>query len=79
MATTSRTLHRRLAEHGTSFRQLLDSVRLDLARAYLGETELPVTEIGFLIGFADLSSFSRAFKRWTGPSPAEFRAAKLAA
>ena len=71
--TSQRTLHRRLTEHDTSFRKLLSEVRLELASGYLLETTIPVTEISYLIGFSDVSALSRAFKQWTGQSPATFR------
>lgn len=73
LLTTPRTLHRRLAESGTTFRLILESVRADLAKSYLREENYPITEVSYLLGFADPSSFSRAFKRWTGYSPLAFR------
>ena len=73
LLTSPRTLHRRLAENGTSYRQLLNDVRLNLAKAYLEKTPYPITEISYLVGFSDLSAFSRAFKRWTGVSPMTYR------
>lgn len=73
LLTSPRTLHRRLAEYGTSYRQLLNDVRLNLAKAYLEQSNYPITEISYLVGFSDLSAFSRAFKRWTGVSPMSYR------
>src|SRR5262249_10912818 len=67
-----RTLQRRLAEEGTSFVELVNQARRDLACTYLRESPWSVTEVAFLLGFADVSSFSRAFRRWTGLSPSEF-------
>jgi AraC-like DNA-binding protein len=70
---SSRTLHRRLADAGTSFERLLDETRRDLAQEYVRQAEYAVGEIAFLLGFAETSSFNRAFRRWTGKSPSEFR------
>ena len=67
------TLQSRLAGSHTNFHALLNSIRLELARAYLSQSSLAVTEIAYLLGFTDLSNFTRAFKRWTGQSPSEFR------
>ena len=72
---TSRTMHRRLRKDGTSFRELLNDVRKDLAEAYIGDRTLTLTEITFLLGFSEPSSFSRAFRRWTGQSPSAARQA----
>ena len=68
-----RTLHRGLQSEGTCFRELLDQLRQERAAALLANQRCSVAEVGFLLGFAELSSFSRAFKRWTGKTPAEFR------
>lgn len=72
LGMSARNLQRHLADEGTSFKDLLESARASLARSYLGEGRRSVTEIAFLLGFADTSAFSRAFKRWTGSSPREF-------
>lgn len=68
-----RTLQRRLAAEGTSFAAVLDRVRHEAAVRALADRHLSIAEVGFLLGFAELSSFYRAFKRWTGKTPAEFR------
>jgi AraC-like DNA-binding protein len=70
-----RTLQRRLDEHGIVFSDLVDEVRQELAKKHLQAGELTLTEIGFLLGFSEQSSFTRAFKRWTGKTPLEFRRA----
>lgn len=72
---TPRTLHRRLKEDGESFRTVLTSVRRDLAEQYLADHSLTLTEITFLLGFSEMSSFSRAYKNWNGISPSEAREA----
>lgn len=66
---STRTLNRRLRERGETFRSLLAGVRRQLAAAYLQDPSLSVTEIGFLLGFADSSSFARAYRQWFGCSP----------
>lgn len=68
-----RTLQRRLADRDTHFLQILQEVRSELARGYLGDKRLAITEIAFLLGYADQGSFSSAFKGWFGVSPSEFR------
>mgnify|MGYP001587152447 FL=1 len=66
-----RTMHRRLADVGSNFRALLVEMRQSLAEAYIIDNSLTLTEISLLLGFSEPSSFSRAFKSWTGPSPSE--------
>jgi AraC-like DNA-binding protein len=73
-----RTLHRALAAEGTSYRQLLDQLRLEAAERHLADDRISVAEVAFLVGFSELSAFHRAFKRWTGRTPAAFRAAARA-
>lgn len=72
-----RGLRRKLSEEETSFQAILDDVRLELATRYLENTQLPIADIGDLLGFADTAGFRRAFKRWTGRSPVQFRDAAL--
>lgn len=67
------TLQRQLHAEGTSYREVLDSTRRDLAERYLRAGEMSQAEIAFMTGFADQSNFSRAFKRWVGTSPGEYR------
>lgn len=74
---TSRTLHRRLKADDASFRGLLSDVRRELAEHYIADETLTLTEITYLLGFAEASSFSRAFRRWTGQSPSAARQAGL--
>ena len=73
MFVSNRTLQRRLADEGTNFRTLLLEVRHELAERYISDRSLPLAEISYMLGFSDTSSFSRAFKRWTGSAPNESR------
>lgn len=67
------TLRRKLAEEGTQYRAILNDTRRDLAMAYIRDTELAFGEIAYLLGFASAEAFQRAFKRWSGQTPGEFR------
>lgn len=75
LGMSERTLVRRLAEMGTSFSEIHDQLRLELALKYLRQPELSLTEVAFLLGYANLSAFSAAFKRKTGHTPRDARAA----
>lgn len=70
---SGRTLRRRLAAENTTFREIQDAMRNEMALAYLRETRLPISEIGDLLGFDDVANFRRAFRRWNGCSPQSFR------
>ena len=70
---SQRTLQRRLEENNTTFKILLNEVRQDLADSYLNDSNLSLTEISFMLGFSEMSAFSRAFKRWSGQSPSDYR------
>ncbi len=72
------TLRRKLAEEGTRFRDILNDTRRDLAMTYIRDTELSFGEIAYLLGFASAEAFQRAFKRWSGQTPGEFRRATRA-
>jgi AraC-like DNA-binding protein len=74
LGTSARSLQRRLKLEHTSFRQVLDDARCELARAYLTDKRLPISEIAYLLGYAEAGAFVRAFKRWTGQTPSEARA-----
>ncbi|HBB23517.1 MAG TPA: AraC family transcriptional regulator, partial [Pseudomonas sp.] len=78
LCLSERTLQRRLQEEGGSFQQLLDDTRRDLAEQYLAQPDLAPLEIAYLLGFADPSNFYRAFKRWFGVTPGEYRLAARA-
>jgi AraC-like DNA-binding protein len=73
LSVSNRTLQRKLKDEGTSFMDLLQDTRLQLAREYLRQPGRSVVETAYLLGFSEPSTFSRAFKRWTGRAPAEYR------
>ena len=70
---SGRTLQRRLAENGTSFNQILDQTRFDIARRLLQIKSMKTTEICYELGYANPANFTRAFRRWTGLSPRQHR------
>jgi AraC-like DNA-binding protein len=72
---TEKTLQRRLKDEDTNYQQILEGTRRELAQQYLREGNISVCEVTFRLGFSDQSSFTRAFKRWTGKAPGEFREA----
>lgn len=73
LALSPRTLQRRLREAGLSFSQLVDETRQQLVLHYLCDPALELAEIAFLVGFSEPASLARAFRRWTGQSPGEYR------
>jgi AraC-like DNA-binding protein len=73
LAVSTRTLQRQMEAEGTSFQKILSETRETLARHYLESTTLPPAEIALLLGYDEPNSFSRAFKSWTGTTPATVR------
>jgi AraC-like DNA-binding protein len=73
LGLSPRTLQRRLTTEGTSFQKLLESAREELARTYVKEGAMPIADIALRLGYADSTAFLRAFKRWTGKTPKQFR------
>jgi len=73
LAMQPRTLQRKIQEHETTFSKLLDQTREQLAERYISDKSISLTEIAFLLGFSEQSSFQRAFKRWTGLTPRQYR------
>jgi AraC-like DNA-binding protein len=73
LGTSERTLARRLAEEDVSFIEVLQQVKASLASRYLEDERMPISQIAWLLGFEDASSFSHACRRWTGKSPRELR------
>jgi len=68
-----RTFQRQLRKEGTTFKTLMNDIRRELAEQYIRNSQLTLNEIAFLLGFSEISSFSRAFKRWTGEPPSAYR------
>ena len=68
-----RKLQNKLQSENTTYQQLLDKARMELAKKYLSNTHYSITEVTFLLGFASSASFCRAFKRWFDCSPSEYR------
>src|SRR5262249_45974404 len=71
---STRTLQRRLEAEGTSFQELVDAVRQELARVYVADPKYALGEVAYLLGFSEITAFTRAFKRWTGTTPSRWRA-----
>jgi len=74
LGLSERTLQRRLQEEGTTFNRLLESTRKDVALGYLANPKLAAYEVSFLVGYTEPATFFRAFKRWTGKTPQQYRA-----
>ena len=72
------TLKRRLKAEGTSFNQVVQETKFFLAKQYLSNETIPLSEIAYLLGFSDNSALSRAFKKWSGVSPLSYKAQKRA-
>jgi AraC-like DNA-binding protein len=73
LRVSARTLARRLEDEGTTFKAVVESVRRDLACRQLEDPAIPLGEVAYRLGFSDVATFSRAFKRWTGKSPGAYR------
>jgi AraC-like DNA-binding protein len=78
LGMSSRTFSRKLAAEGTSFAEILDQLRAILAKRYLQDETLSVSEIAWLLGYREVSSLTHAFKRWTDMTPRRFRSSQLA-
>ena len=70
---SERTLQRRLAQHETTYNKLLDQTRFDAAKQFLQDKSISVSNIGFELGYTNSANFTRAFRRWTGLSPRQYR------
>jgi AraC-like DNA-binding protein len=68
-----RTLNRRLAAEGTNFRRIREDVRLEAACQLLENSDRPVFQVADVLGYSDATAFTRAFRRWAGVSPAQWR------
>ena len=69
LGMSARTLQRRLRDNEVVFADLLDEIRCAIAQDYVSHSEFSLTDVSMMLGYGELSSFSRAFKRWTGSSP----------
>lgn len=72
LSLSKRTFERRLSTEGTSYRQILDQTRAEMAIRYLSQTDYTLCEVSYLLGFQEPNSFLRAFKRWYGKTPTEY-------
>jgi AraC-like DNA-binding protein len=77
LGMSSWTLHRRLRDLNVNFHDLVRGARRELALRYVAEPHIALTEVAFLLGYSELSAFSRAFRQWTGMSPARYRRRSL--
>ncbi len=75
LGVSVRTLRRRLTDRGTSYRQIVDDLRREVAIKYLRDTDMTVEDVAFALGFNDAANFRRAFRRWTSATPQHFRQA----
>ncbi len=73
LSMSARNLQHKLELQNTSYQDILDQTRRDLAINYMHNNHTSISEITYLLGFSDTSNFARAFKRWTGQSPSQFR------
>jgi AraC-like DNA-binding protein len=73
LGMTGRTLQRKLKEEGATYQNLVDEVRCELSKRYLQKSGMAIGEIAYSVGFSETSAFNRAFKRWTGMTPKEYR------
>ncbi len=79
LAMSERTLQRRLGDAGETFAGLAENLRHELAKDYLRASQHSINEIAYLLGFAEVASFTRAFRRWTGQAPSNWREHELTA
>ncbi|MCI0354281.1 MAG: AraC family transcriptional regulator [Acidobacteria bacterium] len=74
---TPRALRNRLTQRGGNFSELVEALRRDLALSHMEDPSLSIVAIAFLLGYSDQSAFQRAFKRWTGRTPGDYRRERL--
>lgn len=73
LGMSPRTLQNRLQDAGTSYQDVLDDLRLSLAKGYLSDLDMPIGEVTFRLGYSETANFTKAFRKWTGLSPTEYR------
>jgi len=79
LGMSRRTLARRLASEGSSFSEVMNRLRLDLAQRHIADPSLSISQIAWLLGYHEVSAFTHAFKRWTGKTPREMRVSETPA
>ncbi|MEM9985369.1 MAG: helix-turn-helix transcriptional regulator [Bacteroidota bacterium] len=77
LSMSVRSLQMKLKDEGTSYQKILNALRKNLAIAYLREQSVSKGEIAHMLGFSEISVFSRTFKKWTGKSPSEYQATQF--
>jgi len=75
LGMSKRTLARKLSDEGLNYSEILEQLRRDLAVRYLNDRKLHISKIAWLLGFQEVSTFTHAFKRWTGKTPSQIRTA----
>jgi AraC-like DNA-binding protein len=78
LGSSRRTAERRLASEGATFSEVLEDLRVDLARQYLSDPDLSISRIAWPVGYQEVGAFTHAFRRWTGKTPREARSAAAA-
>ena len=68
-----RTLARKLSSEGLTFSQISEELKGNLAKHYLRNRDLPISQVAWLLGYREISAFTHAFRRWTGMTPAQYR------
>jgi AraC-like DNA-binding protein len=74
MGMSNRTLARKLSSEGLTFSGILEELKINLAKRYLSDGDLPISQVAWLLGYREISAFTHAFKRWTGMTPSQWRA-----
>ena len=77
LGVSDRTLVRKLASCGVSYQELFDGARYSASRSLIRETNLTLAEVAAALGYKEASSFTRAFQRWSGMSPARWKTLKV--
>jgi AraC-like DNA-binding protein len=78
LGVSQRTLARRLSSEQISFSGVLENLKMDLAKRYLADQALSISQVAWLLGYQEVSSFTHAFKRWTNKTPRQTRTQKAA-
>ncbi|MDH5753102.1 MAG: AraC family transcriptional regulator [Deltaproteobacteria bacterium] len=73
MGTSTRSLQRKLAEHGLNYRNLIQKIRQELAASYLNNNQFNINDVSLMLGYSEASTFTTAFRKWHGITPSNFR------